>query len=149
MDDADVEEDDADGEEAVSAEDVPCVGGVGDVGAVGGVLRRSFSLRVCISIQKLGTKRVPMKAFIAMPKTTAVPIAIRLLAPGPVANSIGITPNTNASAVIMMGRNRICPASSAAFMIGTPALRKSMAYSTIRMAFLADMPKSRINPICV
>ena len=73
--------------------------------------------------QKLGTNRVPMKAFMAMPNTTAAPRAVRLPAPGPVANSIGITPNTNAKAVIMMGRKRICPASCAAWIIGTPFLR--------------------------
>lgn len=49
-----------------------------------------------------------------------VGVGLRLPAPGPLANSIGITPNTNAKAVIMMGRKRICPASCAAWIIGTP-----------------------------
>ena len=97
--------------------------------------------------QKLGTKSVPMKAFIAMPNTTAVPSSIRLLAPAPVANIIGITPNTKARAVIMIGRKRITPASWADCLMLFPLLRKSIAYSTIRMAFLADMPISNIKPI--
>ena len=59
--------DGADFDDDVAAGDVPCAG-VGAAGGVGGVLRWSFSLRVCMSIQKLGTTRVPMKAFIAMPR---------------------------------------------------------------------------------
>ena len=50
------------------------------------------------------------KVFSAIPNTTAAPSATRLPAPAPVAKSNGITPNTNASDVIRIGRRRICPA---------------------------------------
>ena len=59
-----------------------------------------------MNAQKFGTNSVPMKAFMAMPNTIAVPSALRLPAPGPVANIMGNTPKMNASAVIMMGRKR-------------------------------------------
>lgn len=75
---------------------------------------RHFSLNRCITSQKFGTNNVPIKPFIAMPNTTAVPSSMRLLAPAPLANIIGITPKTNARAVIMIGRNLITPASCAA-----------------------------------
>ena len=84
-----------------------------------------------------------------MPNTTAVPSDTRLAAPAPVANIIGITPNTNARAVMSIGRRRTLPASSAACRTGMPFLRKSMAYSTMRIAFLAAIPSSSIMPIWV
>ena len=52
--------------------------------------------------------------FVNMPKTTAVPSAIRDSAPAPVANKSGITPRTNANDVIRIGRNLTRPASNAA-----------------------------------
>ena len=55
-----------------------------------------------------------MMALTAIPKTTAVPRLKRLEAPAPVANSIGMTPNTNASAVIIIGRKRTLPPWNAA-----------------------------------
>ena len=102
-----------------------------------------------MSSQKLGTKRVPMMALRNIPNTTAVPSDMRLSAPAPVANIMGITPKMNASAVIMMGRKRMTPALSAEVRIGVPDFRKSVAYSTMRMAFFADSPSSSINPIWV
>lgn len=71
------------------------------------ILLRYFSWKVCNNSQKPGTNRVPTIALIAIPKTTAVPKAIREAAPAPVANNIGITPNTKAKAVIIIGRKRI------------------------------------------
>lgn len=113
------------------------------------IFDRYFSRKFSKSSQNPGTKRVPAKALVAMPNTTAVPSAIRDWAPAPVANSIGRTPNTNANAVIMIGRKRMLPASVAACLTLRPVLWKSLAYSTIRMAFLAARPSSRIIPIWV
>jgi hypothetical protein len=72
----------------------------------------------CNSSQKFGTKRVPNTAFTAIPNTTAAPKLMRLAAPAPVANNIGITPNTNANDVIIIGRNLTRPAFIDASRIG-------------------------------
>ena len=70
---------------------------------------RYFSWKRCSISHREGTNNVPTNALTAMPNTTAVPRLSRLSAPAPVANSIGITPNTKASAVIMTGRKRTIP----------------------------------------
>lgn len=74
-------------------------------------------LRGWRSFQSGGTKRVPTAAFMAMPNTTAAPRLMQLAAPASVAKSMGITPNTKARAVIMMGRKRMLPARA----VPTPA----------------------------
>ena len=69
-------------------------------------------------------------------------------APAPVASTSGITPSIKASDVIMIGRRRSRTASSVAFSNSSPWSTRSLANSTISMAFFAASPISVINPIC-
>lgn len=86
------------------AEDTPRVGNTKS-------FDKYFSPNCCNIFQNRGTKSVPKMALMVMPHTIAAPISRRLHEPAPVANIMGITPKINASAVIIIGRNRITPAS--------------------------------------
>ena len=81
-----------------------------------------------------------------MPPMTPVPIARRLLAPGPEAIARGTQPRPKASDVITMARIRARAASSAASTTDIPARTCSIATSQIRMAFFADSPTSVTRP---
>ena len=81
-----------------------------------------------------------------MPPATPVPMSCRLADPAPVLNASGITPRMNASDVIRIGRNRKCAASSVASIKPLPCACKSLANSTMRMAFLADKPTMVSRP---
>ncbi len=83
---------------------------------------------------------------LSMPPTTAVPIAIRLAAPAPVAIASGKVPNTKAIEVIRMGRSRSCAALIAACAKGVPASKNALANSTIRIAFLTAKPTVVSSP---
>ena len=78
---------------------------------------------------------------------TPVPTELRAPAPAPVERTSGSTPRMNASEVMRIGRNRRRAASSAAAEYDSPSPRLSMAYSTIRIAFLAARPISVTRPI--
>src|SRR5207237_10769842 len=56
------------------------------------------------STKKSGTKSVATKVAISMPPTTPVPMERRAADPAPVATDRDITPKTNASEVITIGR---------------------------------------------
>ena len=77
----------------------------------------------------------------------AAPILIEWFpkADGPVARIIGINPTTNANEVMIIGRKRNFAASNEDAKSDFPARRRWMAYSTIRMAFLANNPISMIK----
>jgi hypothetical protein len=64
-----------------------------------------------------------------------------------VASTSGTTPKMKANEVIKMGRNRVHAASSAASAMGLPSRRRrSLATSTIRMAFFAESAISSTRP---
>ncbi len=72
---------------------------------------------------------------------TPVPTAFCAPLPAPWLITSGMTPRTKASEVIRIGRRRILDASSVASMMPLPSFSiRSLANSTIRMAFLADKP---------
>lgn len=75
-----------------------------------------------------------------VPPSTAVPMAWRLAAPGPVPSASGSTPKPKASEVIRMGRRRRRTASSVASKMLRPWSCSCTANSTIRMAFLDASP---------
>ena len=83
-----------------------------------------------------------------IPPNTVNPMVRRATAPAPVANTNGNTPNINASEVMMMGRKRRLTASRVDLMRSSPLSTRTLANSTIRMAFLAAKPISVIKPIC-
>jgi len=75
-----------------------------------------------------------------MPPMTPVPIAFWLPDPAPRLIARGKTPNMKASDVIRIGLRRIRDAVSVASIRFMPSSCKSLANSTIRMAFLAERP---------
>ena len=81
-----------------------------------------------------------------MPQKVVIPIACRLPAPAPEAKTIGNTPITNESAVIMTERNRSRMPFRAASLTDCPASRSCFEYSTIRIAVLAVSPISIRSP---
>ncbi len=83
-----------------------------------------------------------------IPPNTVNPIVLRATAPAPVANTNGITPKINAMDVIKMGRNLSLTASTVDCINSSPLSTLTLAYSTIRIAFLAARPISVIKPIC-
>jgi hypothetical protein len=81
----------------------------------------------------------------SMPPATVVP-RNAALPTAPLATTSGITPRTNASDVIRIGRSRIRAASTAASVIDNPRARNCSANSTTRMPFAAS-PISITRPI--
>ncbi len=75
-----------------------------------------------------------------MPPMTAVPSACCAPAPAPLPVTIGTTPRMKASDVIRMGRRRMRAAVMAASTTRIPCALRSLANSTIRMAFLDARP---------
>lgn len=82
-----------------------------------------------------------------IPKNTPVPMEWRLAEPGPEANTNGNIPNTKASEVIRIGRNRKLAAVRAACKASTPRCTSTWANSTINIAFLAASPIRVTSPI--
>lgn len=75
------------------------------------------------------------------PAHYTVPTAFCAPEPAPVLITSGITPRINANEVIRIGRKRIRTASSVASIRPLPSLSiKSLANSTISIAFFADKP---------
>ena len=58
-----------------------------------------------------------------------------------------VTPRMNVNEVISIGRNRAFDAATVASTMLRPSPRPSLAFSTMRMAFLADSAMSNTNPI--
>ena len=82
-----------------------------------------------------------------MPENTVVPSARREAAPAPVAMRSGATPKMKASEVMMIGLNRNSAAASADFAIDMPLSWRSLAYSTIKIAFFEANPMRVTIPI--
>ena len=95
-----------------------------------------------------GMKKIARTVAVSIPPITAVPIAIRLLAPAPVAMASGNTPAMNARLVIRIGRRRMRAASSAASITRLPLRSACSANSIIRIAFLEASPIVVSSPIC-
>ena len=83
----------------------------------------------------------------SIPPSTVQPMVERAWAPAPEAKASGITPRINAMEVISIGRNRSLTASNVAVTIAIPLSTRSLANSTIRIAFFAASPINVINPI--
>ena len=82
-----------------------------------------------------------------IPPITVTPIVLRATAPAPVANTNGNTPRIKASDVMSMGRKRIDTASIVDCKRSSPLSTRTLAYSTIKIAFLAARPIKVIRPI--
>ena len=87
-----------------------------------------------------GTSSTASTVAVNMPPKTAVPMARWLADEAPEASTSGSTPSMKASEVIRIGRNRRRAASSVASTRPRPWACRSLANSTIRIAFLADSP---------
>ena len=96
-----------------------------------------------------GVRNKPNNVTPSMPENTAMPMAWRISLPAPLAVTSGITPMMKAKEVIRMGRKRNRQASIAASIGASPCSTRSLANSTIRMAFLQAKPTSTMKPICV
>ncbi|CAK0368818.1 Uncharacterised protein [Burkholderia pseudomallei] len=85
-----------------------------------------------------------------MPVDTVMPIAKRLAAPAPAANTSGTRPATIAAVVIRIGRSRTAAARSIAARRSSPSWRcRSFAKLTIRIPCFEISPISVTSPICV
>src|SRR6516165_10182518 len=102
--------------------------------------RRLTLVNVSTTTKKTGTKNTARMVALSMPPTTAVPMAMRLAAPAPVATASGNVPKMKAIEVMRMGRNRSCAACKAASAKDAPCSKKARANSTMRMAFLVASP---------
>src|SRR5215207_6297950 len=91
-------------------------------------------------------KKMPNVVAAIMPPATPVPTAMRLDAPAPRAISSGTMPSTNASDVMMIGRNRSFTAASVASIVLLPCASSSIANSTMRIAFFAARPMMVTSP---
>ena len=80
------------------------------------------------------------KVDINIPPTTEIPMAIRPLAPSPVANANGTRPRMVDTLVIKIGRRRWIEASRIAVNLSIPASCFWLANSTIKIPFLATRP---------
>ena len=81
------------------------------------------------------------------PPTTVMPSGWRSSAPAPAPIAIGSAPSNAQVVVIMMGRKRSRAASTIACSAVAPWERRSIAKSTIMMAFFLTMPISMTTPI--
>ncbi len=93
-------------------------------------------------------KKIPTSDAASMPPKTGQPTAWRDSAAAPDAVISGTRPRMKAKDVIITARNRIRAPSAAASRSGTPASRRSLANSTIRMPFFAASAISTTRPIC-
>ena len=84
----------------------------------------------------------------SIPANTGVPTARRLTCAAPLAVTSGTRPRMNAMLVIITARNRVFAPNCAASEIDSPASRRSLANSTIRMPFFAASAISTTRPIC-
>ena len=82
----------------------------------------------------------------SIPQNTAVPMARWLADDAPDAIYSGTTPKINANEVIRIGRKRSLAARSTASPTDLPESCSSLAYSIIKIAFLALRPITVIMP---
>ena len=90
-------------------------------------------------MNRIGIINIPSRVPISNPPTAPVPIERFPAAPVPVANTNGNNPTIKAKEVIKIGRNLALAAPNAESTMEFPALRRCMANSTIKMAFLASV----------
>src|SRR5690606_1606963 len=95
-----------------------------------------------------GIIKIPIKVAAPIPPNTVQPIVWRENAPAPVDIIRGIIPKINAKDVIMIGLSRNFTASKVASNSGIPMSTRSLANSTIKIAFLQAKPIIVTNPIC-
>ena len=84
-----------------------------------------------------------------MPPTTATPMPQRAPAPAPLAKARGRQPMMAVKAVMRIGRRRSLDAMTTASIGSMPLSTRSLANSTMRMAFLAAKPMIMMTPICM
>ena len=84
----------------------------------------------------------------SIPANTGVPTSRRLISAAPWAITSGTRPRMNATDVIITARNRARAPLTAASRMLSPASRRSLANSTIRMPFFAASAISTTRPIC-
>ena len=84
----------------------------------------------------------------SIPPSTVQPIVLRATELAPEAKANGNTPRINAMDVIKIGRKRSRTASNVAGITAIPLSTRSLANSTINIAFFADKPINVIKPIC-
>lgn len=89
---------------------------------------------------------IPRIVASSIPQKVVTPIACRLPAPAPLAVTIGNTPITNESAVIITERKRTRMPFSAASAMDAPFSRSCLENSTIRIAVFAVRPISISRP---
>ena len=98
---------------------------------------------------KTGIKKIPKTAARNIPPKTGVPTSRRLMAPEPVAMTHGIKPRTKAKLVIKTARKRsLAPATADSVIVIPLCKRRSLANSTIKIAFLLAIAIKTIRPIC-
>jgi hypothetical protein len=105
-----------------------------------------FSVKLSTTSNITGIRKIAITDAASIPPITTVPNIRRETEPDPVANHSGRHPKINAKAVIRIGRNRIlAPVRAASSMLFPPSY-SDLENSTIRMAFFAARPISRIRP---
>ena len=102
-----------------------------------------------ITRNSTGTRKMESSVELIIPPMIAVPIEIREPAPAPDAQASGTAPMTVENAVIRIGLRRTLTVSIRAGSTARPLSTLILAYSTMRMEFLADRPISTIIPICM
>ena len=92
---------------------------------------------------------MPRKVATVIPPTTATPIELRAAEPAPVAVASGKQPIIKANEVIKIGLRRKPADSREALTASMPLSVRTLANSTIRIAFFAASPIIMITPICI
>ena len=103
--------------------------------------------RRMMKTKKTGTNRTARIVAEIMPPSTPVPMACWLFDAAPEAMARGTTPKMKASEVMTIGRKRSVDASMVASTSDLPGFQRSLANSTIRIAFLAERPMIVMRPI--
>ena len=87
--------------------------------------------------KKTGIRKIPIDVAASIPETTAVPMLLRAAELAPLAMVNGKQPIMKASEVMMIGRSLKPDASTAAFFASIPLSVRTLANSTIKIAFFA------------
>jgi len=89
-----------------------------------------------INTKSTGTTKIAKEVADNIPPNTVQPMVLRDSAAAPLANAKGKTPRMKAREVIIIGRKRNCTASKVAGTKSIPLSTRSLANSTIKIAFL-------------
>ena len=104
-------------------------------------------VRRMTTVKNSGVKNTPRTVAASIPPNTPVPSELRLPAPAPVAMTSGTTPRMNAKLVMRIGRKRSLAAWIAASRNDSPFPWRTLANSTMRMAFFAASPTTVTRPM--